>query len=75
MIFKNVRALREDNDIPQQVIAKMLHMKQNTYSQYETGLSRFTDEMLITLADYYGTSVDYLLDRTDIKEPYPKKSR
>ena len=72
MVFKNIRALREDNDIKQQYLARILGVAQNTYSQYETGKIAFTDEMLIKLADFYNTSVDYLLDRTYEKRAYPK---
>lgn len=67
MIFKNLRAIREDNDLRQSDIAKILNVSQNTYSQYETGVIAITAEVLIKLADYYGVSVDYLLDRTDEK--------
>ena len=67
MVFKNLRAIREDNVLRQSVIAKMLNVSQNTYSQYETGVIALTAEVLIKLADYYGVSVDYLLDRTDKK--------
>ena len=67
MVFKNLRAVREDNDLRQSDIAKVLNVSQNTYSQYETGVIALTAEVLITLADYYGVSVDYLLDRTDKK--------
>ncbi|MBR2954098.1 MAG: helix-turn-helix transcriptional regulator [Clostridia bacterium] len=67
MVFKNLRAIREDNDLRQSDIAKVLNVSQNTYSQYETGVIALTSEVLITLADYYGVSVDYLLDRTDKK--------
>lgn len=67
MVFKNLRAIREDNDLRQNGIAKVLNVSQNTYSQYETGVIALTAEVLITLADYYGVSVDYLLDRTDKK--------
>lgn len=67
MIFKNLRAIREDNDLRQSDIAKMLNVSQNTYSQYETGVIALTAEVLIKLADYYEVSVDYLLDRTDEK--------
>lgn len=67
MIFKNLRAIREDNDLRQSDIAKMLNVSQNTYSQYETGVIALTAEVLIKLADYYGVSVDYLLDRTNEK--------
>lgn len=65
MLFKNLRSIREDNDIKQKDIAKILNVSQNTYSQYETGVISLTAEILVKLADYYGVSVDYLLDRTD----------
>lgn len=65
MVFKNLRAIREDNDISQKKIAEYLNVSQNTYSQYETGVISLTAETLIKLADYYNVSVDYLLDRTD----------
>ena len=65
MVFRNLRALREDRDIRQRTIAEYLNVSQNTYSQYENGVISLTAEMLIKLADYYGVSVDYLLDRTD----------
>ncbi|MBR5441772.1 MAG: helix-turn-helix transcriptional regulator [Clostridia bacterium] len=64
MVFKNIRAIREDNDLRQSDIAKILNVSQNTYSQYETGVIALTAEILIKLADYYNVSVDYLLDRT-----------
>ena len=63
--FKNLRAIREDNDIKQKEIAKYLNVSQNTYSQYETGVISLTAEVLIKLADYYKVSIDYLLDRTN----------
>ena len=65
MQFKNLRGIREDRDIRQKDIAKVLNVSQNTYSQYETGVISLTAEVLIKLADYYGVSVDYLLDRTN----------
>ena len=65
MVFKNIRALREDRDIKQREIAEVLGISQNTYSQYETGVISLTAEVLIKLADYYNVSVDYLLDRTN----------
>ena len=65
MQFKNLRGIREDRDIRQKDIAKFLNVSQNTYSQYETGIISLTAEVLIKLSDYYGVSIDYLLDRTD----------
>lgn len=65
MQFKNLRSIREDNDIKQKDVAKYLNVSQNTYSQYETGVISLTADVLIKLADYYHVSVDYLLDRTN----------
>lgn len=74
MQFKNLRSIREDNDIKQKDIAKYLNVSQNTYSQYETGVISLTAEVLIKLADYYNVSVDYLLDRTDNPQMPAKKN-
>lgn len=62
--FKNLKGIREDRDLKQKEVAQVLHVSQNTYSQYETGVISLTAEVLIKLADFYGVSVDYLLDRT-----------
>lgn len=64
MRFNNLRNIREDQDLKQKDIAQILNVSQNTYSQYETGVISLTAEVLIKLADYYGVSIDYLLDRT-----------
>lgn len=68
MIFKNLRNIREDSDLKQKDLAAVLNVSQNTYSQYETGVIALTADILIKLSDYYGVSIDYLLDRTDKKE-------
>lgn len=65
-----IKDLREDADLTQQEIAQYLHIKQNTYSQYENGHRQLPIEVLIALAKYYHTSTDYLLGLTDKKEPY-----
>jgi len=65
VVFKNLKSLREDNDIRQKEIAEYLNVSQNTYSQYETGVIALTAEVLIKLSDYYNVSIDYLLDRTN----------
>ena len=65
MQFKNLKGIREDRDIKQKDIAKILNVSQNTYSQYETGVISLTAEVLIKLSDFYGVSIDYLLDRTN----------
>lgn len=65
MQFKNLRNIREDRDIKQKDVAKILNVSQNTYSQYETGVISLTAEVLIKLSDFYRVSIDYLLDRTN----------
>jgi len=73
MKYENVRNLRVDGGYTQKQIAEYLHIKQNTYSQYEIGVLNYPVEVLVKLADFYGVSVDYLLGRTEKKEPYSKK--
>jgi len=68
-----IRDLREDNDQKQKEIAALLHISQATYSRYETGDLDIPHSALQILADHYHTSVDYLLGRTNIREPYPEK--
>lgn len=70
-----LRALREDQDLTQKAVADYLHIRQNTYSQYETGQRQLPLELLVTLALYYHTSTDYILELTDQREPYPQKRR
>ena len=61
-MYKRIRDLREDRDLRQKDIAKLLGMSQTGYSKYETGENDIPTSILIQLADFYGTSVDYLLD-------------
>ena len=68
MKLKRIRDLREDNDLTQADIAK--YVTQRTYSRYENDDRAIPLEQLVKLAEYYNTSVDYLLNRTDKKEPY-----
>ena len=63
-MFKRIRDLREDNNLSRREIAEMLHMSINGYAKYETG-GNVPTEILIRLADFYGTSVDYLVGRTN----------
>ena len=71
-MYPRIRDLREDRDMNQTQIAKMLGMSQTGYSKYETGENDIPTPVLIALADFYQTSVDYLLGLTDKKEPYPR---
>ena len=68
-----IKDLREDRDKKQKEIADYLVCDQSLYSKYERGERPFPLEYADKLADFYGVSVDYLLCRTDVKEPYPKK--
>lgn len=65
-----LKDLREDRDLTQSEVADYLHIKQNTYSQYETGQRQLPIEYLIALAKLYNTSTDYILGLTQEKSPY-----
>ena len=67
-----LKDIREDRDLKQQEIASYLHIKQNTYSQYENGHRQIPIDLLIKLSEYYKTSVDYLLGVSDDPHPYSK---
>ena len=71
--YENIRSLRIDNGYTQKQIAAYLGISQNTYSQYEIGVLNYPVDVLIKLAELYGVSVDYLMGRTNVKEPYPRK--
>lgn len=73
MIYKRIRNLREDNDYTQSYLGKVLNIHQRTYAYYESGERMIPPNILCMLADFYETSVDYLLERTDEKHPYPPK--
>ena len=68
-----IRDLREDKDLKQQQIADYLMCDQSLYSKYERGERDLPLHYADKLADYYGVSVDYLLGRTNIATPYPKR--
>ena len=65
-----LKDLREDRDITQKEIADYLHIRQNTYSQYENGKRQIPVEVVIALAKYYHVTTDYLLGVSDIPNPY-----
>lgn len=80
MIFEDcmrnrLRDLREDNDLTQNDIAKILNMSQTGYSKYETTENDIPTSVLIKLASHYNTSVDYLLGITDERTPYKRKTK
>lgn len=64
-MYKRIRDLREDKDLTQTQVAKVLGMSQTGYSKYETGENDLPSSILIKLADFYNVSVDYILNRTD----------
>ena len=72
MKFERIRNLREDNDYKQIQVAGYLCVKQSTYSDYENGNINIPIEAFIKLANYYNTSVDYLLGLTDNPSPYER---
>lgn len=72
-MYQRIRNLREDRDLSQQDLANYLNCTQVCYSNYENGKRDIPTPVLIALADFYNTSTDYLLGRTQEKKPYPKK--
>lgn len=70
-MYRRIRDLREDSDLNQTQVAKMLGMSQTGYSKYETGENDLPTTVLIKLARFYNTSVDYILGETDKRERYP----
>ena len=68
MKFQRIQDLRTDADMSQKQISEVLHISQRSYSHYETGSRNIPIEMLIRLANYYETSIDYLVGRTDNKK-------
>lgn len=70
-----LKDIREDMDITQTQIAEFLHIKQNTYSQYENGQRGLPIDVLIKLAKYFNTSTDYILGLTNESKPYPTSKK
>lgn len=71
--MNRLKDLREDKDLYQKDIAKILQMDQSNYSKYELEKIDIPTQVLKTLAIFYNTSTDYILGLTNIKEPYPRK--
>ena len=70
-LYPRIHDLREDFDLSQKQVAEYLHCSQQAYSNYELGQRDISPEILIKLAQFYHTSVDYLLGLTNVSEPYP----
>ena len=73
MKYDRIKELREDRDLSQQALADYLQITRSSYSNYENHIRSIPNEVLCSLANYYHTSVDYLLERTDTIIPYPPK--
>lgn len=73
MFFQRLRDLREDKDLLQKDVAKILNIDQTVYSRYERGFQTIPVIHLLKLADFYHTSTDYILGRTNTTAPYPDK--
>jgi hypothetical protein len=70
--MNRLKEIREDKDLLQSDIAKILNVSQVAYSYYEIGKRQLPIDLLKKLAIYYQTSTDYLLGLTDVRTPYPK---
>lgn len=70
--YPRIRNLREDADLTQTQVGQAINVPQRTYAYYESGQRMIPPHVLCVLADFYQTSVDYLLGRTDAVAPYPK---
>ena len=68
--YERIRNLRIDKGFTQAQIAKMLHVKQNTYCQYEIGVLNYPLDVVVKLALFYDVSIDYLVGITDDPRPY-----
>lgn len=67
-MFHRIRDLREDADLTQMELSKYLNISQRAYSHYESGTRDIPTNILISIADFYQVSTDYLLERTNRKE-------
>jgi len=72
MYIKRLKDLREDNDLSQESISKILKITRPQYSLYETGKRDIPVDLLSVLAKYYNTSIDYIVGDTDVYERYPE---
>lgn len=75
MFFQRLEDLRIDADKTQEEIAKVLNCRREVYRRYDKGIFEIPVWALIRLADYYNTSTDYILGRTDEMRPYRSKNR
>lgn len=72
MNISRLKEIREDHDLYQKDVAKILGVSQQQYNKYELGINSIPIEKINILADYYKTSIDYIVYRTDERKPYSK---
>ena len=72
-MLERLKEIRDDKDLTQKEVAKVLKISQVQYSRYETGLRLIPVDKLVLLSNYYNTSVDYLIGITNERKPYPKQ--
>lgn len=75
MHYPRLKDLREDRDLVQKEVAAILGIDQRVYSNYETGKREIPTRFVVQLADFYHTSTDYILGRTNVKTPYKRTGR
>ena len=74
-MYQRIRDLREDKDLTQKQIGQLLNMSRTGYNQYEIGKNDVPTKILIELAKFYNTSIDYILGLTDEIKPYPRTKK
>ena len=72
MYLKRLKDLREDHDLSQEVVSKLLKITRPQYSLYETGKRDIPVDLLSVLAKFYNTSIDYIVGDTNISKRYPE---
>lgn len=72
MYLKRLKDLREDNDLSQEAVANVLKITRPQYSLYESGKRDIPVDLLIVLANFYNTNIDYIVGLTDVTKKYPK---
>lgn len=70
MEFTRIRDIREDSDLTKKQMGEILGISAQCYSRYERGIRNMPIETLVKIADMFDTSIDYLVELTDVKEPY-----
>ena len=75
MHLRRLKDLREDNDLSQEKVSKILKNTRPQYSLYETGKRDIPVDLLKILAEFYNTSIDYLVELTDVSKRYPESKK